>query len=45
MTLSRASCLMLAHKRSRDVPCQIDGLLRAERVTCSTREGWESVRA
>ena len=38
-------CGFRYHHTAEDVPCQIDGLLRTEHITCITREEWEEARA
>ena len=35
-------CGFRYHHTAENVPCQIDGLLRTEHVTCITREEWEN---
>ena len=37
-------CGFVYHHTTESVPCQIDGLLRTEHITCITREEWESSR-
>lgn len=39
---AQEKCGFRYHHTAKSVPCQIDGLLRTEHVTCITREEWES---